>query len=152
MRLLFKLVLLKFIVTSMGCAQHHAYQPPKPSPDVIDLANSNKNQQVLKIISKPSPEYPVRALSSYQPGWVLVQFDVSEEGSTKNIEVMDSSPKNLFEDAAIRAVSQWKFEYKEKTNKLVKVQQLFKFDFEDPYKNFEFETITLDQLKRTNKN
>ena len=37
-------------------------------------------------------------------------FTVSVDGSVKDIEVMDSSPEGVFDNAAIRAVEKWAFE------------------------------------------
>lgn len=44
--------------------------------------------------------------------WVKVRFTVNKEGKVINPEVLDSHPKGTFDEAAIKAVSQRKFEPK----------------------------------------
>ena len=148
MRLIFRFGVLGFLITSIGCAQYQAYQTPRPYPSEVDSLQLNKEQYPVKIISRPSPLYPAYAQSIRQNGWVLVQFDINRQGLPQNIEAIDSSPKNLFEVAAIEATSQWVFEYKKKSDELIKVNQLFVFELEDHYKKFELETISMEHLNK----
>jgi len=64
-----------------------------------------------KVIYKVGPIFPKKFLSTGLPeGWVLVAYDVSPEGSTENIKVIDSSPRGYLERAAIDAASLFKYE------------------------------------------
>ena len=57
------------------------------------------------------PKYPKRAISRSVEGWVKVSFLVAENGSTDEIEVLESSKQygTQFSRAAVSAVAQWQF-------------------------------------------
>ena len=62
-----------------------------------------------KIISRSPPRYPNRALKASTEGWVQVKFAITKEGIPVDIEVMDSDPKETFDEAAIKSVKKWRF-------------------------------------------
>ncbi len=65
-------------------------------------------------IVKVAPVYPRRALQRGIEGWVLLEFTVTRQGTTKDIRVIDSQPKSkIFHRAAIKAAA--KFKYKPRT-------------------------------------
>tara|TARA_Y100000034_G_C6569838_1_gene246922 strand:- start:143 stop:475 length:333 start_codon:yes stop_codon:yes gene_type:complete len=45
-------------------------------------------------------------------GWVRMSFEVTETGSTDNIQILDSSPAGKFDSEAIKALSKWKYKPK----------------------------------------
>jgi len=55
------------------------------------------------------PKYPISALRRHIEGWVVVRFSVLEDGTTADIEVVDTNVEDLFEEAAIRAASAWTY-------------------------------------------
>ncbi|MCY3541419.1 MAG: energy transducer TonB [Gammaproteobacteria bacterium] len=61
---------------------------------------------------KPEPEYPTIALQRGIEGYVIVQFDVTEEGTVENPVVLEAKPPSMFDRSAIRAAL--KFKYKPK--------------------------------------
>jgi TonB family protein len=63
------------------------------------------NEVMPKPLSAPGPKYPQAGKG--QTGYVLVEFQVNIDGSTSSVEVVDSSPKGLFDDVAMHAVHQW---------------------------------------------
>lgn len=65
------------------------------------------NEVVPKPVYAPVPKYPQSGKG--QSGYVLLQFMVNVDGSTSSVEVVDSSPKGLFEDSAMHAVHSWVF-------------------------------------------
>jgi protein TonB len=56
-----------------------------------------------------NPLYPPRAQSRGVEGWVLLQFTITPQGTTKDIEVLDADPKGYFERAAKDAVKKYKY-------------------------------------------
>src|SRR5262249_14426039 len=56
-----------------------------------------------------SPLYPPRAQSRGVEGWVQLQFTITPQGTTKDIEVVDANPKGYFERAAKDAVKKYKY-------------------------------------------
>jgi len=58
------------------------------------------------------PKYPARAASRHIEGWVKVEFTIQTDGSVDNAAVVGSEPETIFDDAALTAISQWKFKEK----------------------------------------
>lgn len=64
----------------------------------------------LKRTRMVSPTYPSEALKRGIEGWVELVFTVNPNGTVSDVEVRNSSPAEVFDDAAVRAVRQWRFE------------------------------------------
>lgn len=64
----------------------------------------------LKRTKYVAPKYPRNAQRRNVSGWVDVVFTVSSDGTTKDVEIRDSEPGELFINAARAAVSRWEFE------------------------------------------
>ena len=56
-----------------------------------------------------SPQYPARAMQRGIEGWVQLRFTVSTAGTVKDVEVEKAEPPNYFEQAAVNAVSRYKY-------------------------------------------
>jgi TonB family protein len=65
------------------------------------------NEVMPKSIAAPAPRYPQAGKG--QSGYVVLAFMVNVDGSTSDVEVVDSNPKGLFDDAAMHAVHSWLF-------------------------------------------
>ncbi len=57
-----------------------------------------------------APEFPEAALNSHVSGSVTVEFTVDRSGRPYNVHVVQSTRRGIFNDAAVEAVSQWRFE------------------------------------------
>jgi TonB family protein len=55
------------------------------------------------------PEYPERALSDRIGGSVTVQYVVDKKGYTKEVRVVESQPKGVFDSAATEAIRRWRY-------------------------------------------
>lgn len=55
------------------------------------------------------PRYPERALARGLEGRVLVGFTVDRAGNVREARVLAAEPPNVFDRAALEAVSQWKY-------------------------------------------
>ena len=53
--------------------------------------------------------YPQAAVDSCSNGWVLAEFDVNADGAVTQIEVLDSHPKGMFDEAAKRLLRLYMF-------------------------------------------
>lgn len=60
-------------------------------------------------IVKVQPNYPRRALSRGIEGYVIVEFTVTKQGTTKDIEVVEANPSGVFERSAVRAAAKFKY-------------------------------------------
>ena len=56
-----------------------------------------------------SPTYPHRAKVRGIEGHVTVMFTVNEQGQTQDWVIVEANPKGVFDDAAIKAVSKWRY-------------------------------------------
>lgn len=63
----------------------------------------------LKPVSTPDPRYPPDAFRSRIEGWVEIDYTVDESGATRDLAVVASSPKGVFDAAAMEAVASWRY-------------------------------------------
>jgi len=65
------------------------------------------------------PQYPERAAQRGIEGRVLIEFTISKSGSVKDPKVIAYEPTKIFNRAALKAVSQWKYNPKIEDGKAV---------------------------------
>ncbi|HSC14209.1 MAG TPA: energy transducer TonB [Gammaproteobacteria bacterium] len=72
-------------------------EPPTPTPgtDVVALVREN-------------PDYPLTALQRGISGWVLLEFDVTENGAVANTRVVRST-NEVFDEVSIATVQRWRY-------------------------------------------
>jgi TonB family protein len=87
----------------------------------------------LTVLKTVQPVYPLKAEGKKLEGWVDVEFTVSEAGRVKDAAVRAASPVGIFEDAAVKAVSQWRYQPVLRDTKPVPVrtQLRIRFTFEN---------------------
>jgi protein TonB len=66
--------------------------------------------QPLKLLRPIAPQYPMDAATHGTEGWVELSFTVAPNGRTGNIQVTDSSPRKVFDRAAMDAVAAARYE------------------------------------------
>jgi len=71
-------------------------------PEFVD---SSELEQLVSI----EPVYPTAAMRDRVTGWVTLEFTVTPTGGVRDILVTDSEPYAVFDAAATKAVSQWRF-------------------------------------------
>lgn len=60
-------------------------------------------------VKRIEPSYPEKAIEENIEGFVVIEFDITETGTTDNIQVVQSSPKGVFDKNALMAFKQWEF-------------------------------------------
>lgn len=80
----------------------------------------------LKVREQTNPWYPKVAVENGLSGYVEMTFNVTSQGDVTNVVVVKSFPKGLFEEEAVRALTQWKYEPFESVES---VPQQIRFDF-----------------------
>src|SRR5690606_8911056 len=55
------------------------------------------------------PNVPTVAWENKIDGWVLVAFAVTPAGRTRDVRVLDASPRGVFEEKVIAAVEDWTY-------------------------------------------
>ncbi len=71
--------------------------------------NSVMGANSLQRIEYVAPKFPAVTLNRGVTGWVELEYTVRTDGSTGDIVVTNSSPRRTFDNAAITAVSQWRY-------------------------------------------
>ena len=107
--------------------------PPEPPPPTMD--NANPDAQTMAVTAAPvqtninldtsgfglapsdgeylpivkvQPVYPQRALSRGLEGYVIVEFTVTKQGTTKDVRVVEST-SSVFDNAAVQAAGKFKY-------------------------------------------
>jgi protein TonB len=69
---------------------------------------AGSDRDVIPLV-RIAPDYPPRALSRGLEGWVQVQFTITPTGTVKDAIVVNAEPKNIFDDAALKAIARWRY-------------------------------------------
>lgn len=77
--------------------------PPGPKPSVPIGGNVLESKLIKRVV----PEYPALARQARVSGTVVLQVNVDEEGNVFDVRILSGHP--LLEEAAVRAVRQWKY-------------------------------------------
>ena len=77
-----------------------------------------------------NPIYPESARKRGIEGWVEIEFTVQTNGAVDEVEVRNSSPADVFDDAAIRAMRQWRFEPVRRNGETVPQRAMVRLKFE----------------------
>ena len=78
-------------------------------PNEKALGGPEAAGNALAAIVRIPPTYPMEARRQKLEGWVKLEFTVQPDGAVAEVKVLDAKPPNIFNQAAIQAISQWKF-------------------------------------------
>jgi TonB family protein len=95
-----------FTSAEVSSAQHDLEAALAKQNFMTNLVPANQ----LTLLKSVQPAYPLKAQAKMLEGWVDVEFTVSEAGKVKDIAVRAASIPGVFEDAAVKAVSQWRYQ------------------------------------------
>jgi protein TonB len=70
--------------------------------------SAGSDRDVIPLV-RINPDYPPRALARGLEGWVQVQFTITPTGTVTDAKVVNAEPKNIFDDAALKAISRWRY-------------------------------------------
>jgi TonB family protein len=82
---------------------------PAPAMDPATVAALAMPADELGRVHATDPVYPPTALRDHVEGWVELMFTITETGSVRDIEVVDSAPRGVFESAASAALENWRY-------------------------------------------
>ncbi|HEY5809026.1 MAG TPA: TonB family protein [Povalibacter sp.] len=114
------------------------YNEPAIAQAETELAAArDQSAQATNIVSASTlkrtrmvpPQYPESARKKGIEGWVELAFTVTLNGSVDDVEVRNASPAEVFDDAAKRAVRQWRFEPVVRNNQIVPQRAMVRLRF-----------------------
>lgn len=73
------------------------------------IFNASDLDQPPVAVVNTAPVYPFKARQRDIEGYVTIKFLVGVDGSVSRAEVLDSRPKDLFEQALLKVVPGWRF-------------------------------------------
>jgi bla regulator protein BlaR1 len=121
--------------------------------NLAETAHSVDKPSMAIPVIRIEPKYPVAAARDNQEGSVILQFDITQDGSTDNIEVMESFPQQVFDKNAITALKQWTYKPRIQGGKAqrqsgLKVQLDFRLD--KPYAGQSAINSNIEKIKVNN--
>ena len=105
-----------------------AAEPAKPAPAPVVASQSI----ALKRTKTVAPSFPESARKAGLSGWVEVTFTVTEKGEVTDVNVRNSSPENVFDDSAMKAVKQWRFEPPLRDGQPTRQRSMARLKFDNP--------------------
>lgn len=112
-----------------GAAISQAEADLSAARDASSQQNNIVSAASLKRVRMVSPVYPDAARKRGVEGWVELAFTVQTNGSVDQVEVRNASPADVFDDAAMRAVRQWRFEPVERNGERVEQRAMVRLKF-----------------------
>lgn len=94
-----------------------------------DFATNVVQAASLKRLREVPPAYPREAQRAGTEGWVQVEFTIAPDGSTRDLQVRDSEPAQVFDKAALDSVSKWRFEPIRRNGELVAQRAMLQVRF-----------------------
>ena len=81
----------------------------KPAATEGASTGSGGQSSEAVLVKAVAPNYPRPALQAQQTGWVVVAFTVDVDGRPRDVKVVDSQPRIVFDHAAVDAVNRYRF-------------------------------------------
>ncbi|MEZ5503846.1 MAG: TonB family protein [Halioglobus sp.] len=77
----------------------------------VEIAGGMDAQGYIEVVPFDTrrPNVPLVAWQNKIDGWVLVAFSVTPQGRTRDVRVLDASPRGVFEEAVMAAVADWTY-------------------------------------------
>jgi protein TonB len=98
------LILIGFISFTLSCISGVKQAQPEKG-----AYNLNELDTKPRVTRRFPPKYPYEAAQQGIEGKVLIKFVLTKEGTVKEPLVVESNPEGVFDEAALEAVKQYKF-------------------------------------------
>lgn len=99
---------------------------PLPGPPAIQ--DHGADIELIPLVRVP-PRYPRRAARRQIEGFVKVEFTIAKDGSVQDPAVIDSAPSQIFDQAVLQAIVQWKFKPRTRAGQPVVSRASQRIDF-----------------------
>lgn len=87
-----------------------AQRSARPSTPAATAAAAAPLPKMPKAKKRGAPKYPAQAEREGIEGEVVVGFALTPEGRTRDLSIVDSTPPGVFDEAAMDAVRDWRYE------------------------------------------
>ena len=94
------------LAAQQAAQQAAAKTSPPPKPAEAAQPKPAGITRGAQVVQAAAAQYPLAAARNQTSGYAVVEFTVSPTGAVTNAHVIDSSPRRVFDQAAIRAVEQ----------------------------------------------
>ena len=103
---------LNFSVNNMPVSVPDVRIPVKNAAEEMNITTGTSLAEFMASVplARVEPRYPSRALQRKLEGYVILSFTIDKQGIPKDIKVIDSQPKRIFEREAKRALARWKYQ------------------------------------------
>lgn len=99
------------------------------APQIAQISGSQQAMPLYRV----DPNYPAKARKRRAEGFVIIKFNIDPQGKPVDLEIIDANPKRLFEQEAIKALKQWRYQPKLEFGKaVVQHGQTVKLEFRQP--------------------
>lgn len=95
----------------------------------LEAAKPRGGYKEIVPVGTRQPDVPKEAWDKKIDGWVTVAFVVAPNGRVRNVQVVDSSPKGVFEANVVEAVGDWVYEPGKKPHTLTQRIDLYWKDY-----------------------
>ena len=99
--------------------------PPAPRGDIVRIYAPSELTQTRNV----EVAFPERALTQKIGGWAEVEFTISVDGTVKNVIVLNSEPKGVFDSNTVQAVRRWRFKPVVENGKTVEARSRIRLRF-----------------------
>ncbi len=89
------------------------------------LAESAAVEAPAPAVSQPTPVFPVSERNRDRQGWVLVDLEIDELGLVSGSNIRNSSGSDAFDEAALKALDEWRYAPSEQTSRTVLVSFVY---------------------------
>lgn len=97
-------------VASAAASQAPVAEPIAIAPPPAPRTATPVSRPLPRLISDSAPRYPLSALNRRIEGSVQIAFVIQPDGSVTAVRLLSSTPPGVFDEAALAAVSRWRFE------------------------------------------
>lgn len=110
-----------------------AAQVMQHAAETDEIMSLDKADQLPQVLHYHSLDCPAQAEAAAVEGYVVLPLLIDDSGAVERVEVDESVPAGIFDDAAIDAVRQWRFKPARHQGRSVRVwsKQRVRFDLSD---------------------
>jgi TonB family protein len=118
--------------------------------NLAETAHTVDKESMAMPVIRIEPKYPIEAAKNNQEGSVILQFDIAKNGSTDNIQVIESFPQQVFDKVSVTALEKWKYKPRVQGGKAQRQTGLtvqLDYRMDTPYEGQSAMTNSLEKIK-----